>query len=164
MNAPEMARVASPGSVSVDLQVAWDRQRVPAAHTLRAWIGAALQGGRARTEVSVRVVGESEARDLNREYRGLDRATNVLAFPTDLPAGLGIELLGDLVLCGPLVEKEAAEQDKDLEAHWAHLVVHGTLHLVGFDHQTEAEALEMETREVEILAELGYPDPYGPSS
>ena len=146
--------------VSVDLQVAWRRGRVPAPGKLRGWISAALDGRRAGAEVSVRVVGEEEACELNRDYRSQDKPTNVLAFPSDLPAGLGMELLGDLVLCGPLVEKEAIEQRKDLEAHWAHLVVHGTLHLVGLDHQTEAEAREMEALEVEILAELGYPDPY----
>ena len=144
----------------LDLQIAWRRERVPGSDKLRDWVGAALQGRRESAEVAVRVVGTEEARELNRGYRGQDKPTNVLAFPADLPGGLGVDLLGDLVLCGPLVEKQAIEQEKDLEAHWAHLVVHGTLHLVGFDHQTEAEAREMETQEVEILSNLGYPDPY----
>lgn len=147
-------------SISLDLQVVWRQGCVPGPGKLRTWVGAAVNGRRVAAEVSVRVVGEKEARELNRHYRDQDKATNVLAFPSHLSDGPGADLLGDLVLCGPLVAREAVEQNQDLEAHWAHLVVHGTLHLIGFDHQTDAEARTMEALEVEILAKLGYPDPY----
>ena len=144
----------------VDLQVAWSGGPVPGSAEFDAWVGAALQGRRSCAEVSVRIVGEEEASRLNRDYRGRDNPTNVLAFPADVAPEAGAGLLGDLVLCGPLVAREALEQDKPLEAHWAHLVVHGTLHLVGFDHRDLPEARAMEALEVEILAKLGYPDPY----
>jgi probable rRNA maturation factor len=108
----------------------------------------------------VRIVSQRESRRLNQRFRGRPTATNVLAFPADLPAGPDLPLLGDLVVCRAVVEREAGEQGKPVEAHWAHMVVHGTLHLLGYDHQTGQEAARMETREVQILATLGYPDPY----
>ena len=107
------------------------------------------------------LVDEAEGRELNRTWRQKDYATNVLSFPADVPDELlDIPLLGDLVICVAVVEREAAEQGKELEAHWAHLVIHGCLHLLGYDHIDDDEAEEMETLEQTLLAELGHPDPY----
>lgn len=147
-------------SVEVDLQVASDAAGVPGAADFQCWAEAALAGRANRTEMAIRVVDEAEGRELNRTYRHKDYATNVLSFPAELPEDLGLQLLGDLVLCAPVVAREAAEQGKPLAAHWAHLTVHGCLHLLGFDHQTDGEAEAMEALETEILGRLGYADPY----
>jgi len=146
----------------VELQVARGVGDVPRAGLLRRWVGAATAGRVAAAEVGIRVVGADEGRRLNREYRGQDRPTNVLAFPAELPPELGLPMLGDLVICAEVVVREAVEQGKSPEAHWAHLVVHGTLHLLGLDHRTETEAARMEAVEIQILQGLGYPDPYTP--
>ena len=150
----------APVSAHVDLQVARGSDDVPPLASFRRWVSAATRGRLDEAEVSVRVVGAVEGRRLNQAYRGKDRPTNVLAFPAELPADIGLSMLGDLVICAEVVTAEAAEQGKAVEAHWAHLVVHGTLHLMGFDHQTEAEASAMERAEIQILDALGYPDPY----
>ncbi|NMG48807.1 rRNA maturation RNase YbeY [Azoarcus communis] len=139
-----------------------DRLSAPKKHQIRRWAQAALLRD---VEVTVRLVGEDEGRELNRGYRGKDYATNVLTFVyggegEGLPAIEGAPLMGDLVLCVPVVVREAAEQGKSLDAHFAHLVVHGMLHLQGFDHEVEADAEHMEAREREILRGLGYADPY----
>lgn len=112
-------------------------------------------------ELLIRIVGEAEIRRLNHQYRGKDSPTNVLAFPLDLPHGVPGRLLGDLIICAPVVRHEAQVQGKTLHAHWAHMVVHGILHLTGFDHQEPAQARAMEQRERSLLAQFGYPDPYG---
>ncbi len=111
-------------------------------------------------EVVVRLVGEAEGRRLNREFRGRDRATNVLSFPFEPPPGVELDHLGDLVICAPVVAREATAQGKSPEAHWAHMVVHGMLHLQGYDHQNDDQAAIMEGLETQILAGLGYPAPY----
>jgi probable rRNA maturation factor len=117
------------------------------------WVRAALE---LPGEITVRVVGEAEGRSLNREYRGKDYATNVLSFPYESEP----LVMGDLVICPGVVAKEAAEQNKALDAHYAHLTVHGMLHLQGWDHDNDEDAQAMEDEEREILAALGYPDPY----
>ena len=122
-------------------------------HRVARWLRAALD---APAQLTVRVVGADEGRALNREFRGKDHATNVLTFAYE---GEPV-VVADLVLCAPVVEREAREQGKPLRAHWAHMVVHGVLHLKGFDHETAAEAAAMEAREREILAALGFKDPY----
>ncbi|MBI5780624.1 MAG: rRNA maturation RNase YbeY [Rhodocyclales bacterium] len=127
----------------------------PRAAVLR-WARAALLEGEA--QVTVRFVDADEGRELNRRFRGKEYATNVLSFVYDLPKEAG--LMGDLVLCAPVVAREAAEQGKPLAAHYAHLIVHGMLHLQGYDHEDEAQASEMETLEREVLGRLGFPDPY----
>jgi len=127
---------------------------------LRKWVEAALKGRCEPAELSIRIVDEAESAELNSHYRGKQGPTNVLSFLAELPAGVPVPLLGDLVICAPLVVREAREQGKPAEAHWAHLVVHGCLHLLGFDHEDEAEAVEMESLERAILAGLGYADPY----
>lgn len=133
---------------------------VPGVMQFQAWAEAALNGRLEQAELVVRIVDREESQQLNREYRGKDRPTNVLSFPFEAPDVVESHLLGDLVICAPLVEQEAQEQQKPLEAHWAHLLVHGVLHLLGFDHINEEEAEMMESLEVEILTALGFSDPY----
>ena len=146
-------------SIDLDLQIAGEFPAVPSAERFRSWVTAALQG-KAPVELTVRVVDTDESQALNRTYRGKDRATNVLSFAADLPEGIDLPLLGDIVICAPVVEREAAEQGKDLEHHWAHLTVHGVLHLLGHDHQNDDDAQEMEAIEIRVLAVLGIPNPY----
>ncbi|WP_397596631.1 rRNA maturation RNase YbeY [Silanimonas sp.] len=137
------------------------RKGLPAAASVRRWVEAALAGQRRAIELSVRYVDSDEGRALNRDYRRKDYATNVLSFPVELPPGVRSPLLGDLVICAPVVALEALGQDKPLAHHHAHIVVHGVLHLLGMDHErSEAEADAMEARERTILARLGIPDPY----
>lgn len=126
---------------------------VPSPARLRQWVRAAL--GDAAGELTVRIVGSRESRVLNQRYRGKDKPTNVLSFPYGEPGALG-----DLVICAPVVNREAREQGKSPAAHWAHMVVHGVLHLRGFDHIQKAQARVMESTERAILARLSFPDPY----
>ena len=157
------------GPIHLDVAVdyAAPRAGVPAAVSFRKWVAAALEGRIREADLAIRIVDEKEGRALNHHYRGKDYATNVLSFPAELPEGLpkGVKLplLGDLVLCAPVVAREAKEQGKPLAAHYAHLTVHGTLHLLGWDHEDEREAEAMEQLEREILAELGIADPYQPA-
>ncbi|MHB0851670.1 rRNA maturation RNase YbeY [Stutzerimonas nitrititolerans] len=143
-----------------------DLQRVsqdeaPGDEDFRRWCELALRQRSADSELTIRLVDEAEGRELNHTWRQKNYATNVLSFPADVPDELlDIPLLGDLVICVPVVAREAAEQGKPLEAHWAHLVIHGCLHLLGYDHIDDAEADEMEALERQLLAELGHPDPY----
>ncbi|AUN94509.1 rRNA maturation RNase YbeY [Pseudazoarcus pumilus] len=135
-----------------------EREGVPRAPDLRRWARAALRDR--SVEAAVRIVGEDEGRVLNRDYRKRDYATNVLTFVYDDAPVPGMPLFGDIVLCAPVVVREAREQGKPLDAHFAHLMVHAMLHLQGFDHETASEAEEMETLETAILATLGYGNPY----
>jgi probable rRNA maturation factor len=147
--------------ITVHVGYALPRKGLPAAASVRRWVAAALAGHRRAVELSVRYVDSDEGRALNRDYRGRDYATNVLSFPAELPPSVRSPLLGDLVVCAPVVALEALGQDKPLAAHHAHLVVHGVLHLLGMDHErSEADAEAMEARERRILARLGLPDPY----
>jgi probable rRNA maturation factor len=156
------------GPIRLDVAVGYAAPRtgVPAATSFRRWVAAALKGRIREADVAIRIVGEDEGRALNRHYRGKDYATNVLSFPGELPEdvklpkGVTMPLLGDIVLCAPVVAREAREQGKSSNAHYAHLTVHGVLHLLGMDHQDEREAECMEQLEREILAELGIGDPY----
>jgi probable rRNA maturation factor len=137
-------------------------EAVPPEEDFRRWVGAALTG---RTtgqlpEVCIRLVDDGEMAQLNANYRGKDGATNVLSFPADLPAELDLPLLGDIVICAPVVIAEAAQQGKTASAHWAHMTVHGTLHLLGYDHVKEEEAEIMEALESAILRQLDYRCPY----
>lgn len=154
------------GPVRLDVAVSYalPRAGLPSAVSFRKWVAAALKGRIREADLAVRIVDEKEGCSLNHHYRGKDYATNVLSFPADLPEGLpkGIKmpLLGDLVICAPVVAREATEQGKSLAAHYAHLTVHGTLHLLGWDHEDDKEADAMEQLEREILADLGIDDPY----
>lgn len=150
-----MARAESP-ELAVDVRRA-SGVRAPASARLREWARAAL-GARGRgAEFALSIVGLAEARRLNARWRGRDYATNVLSFPSPL-ADHGV--LGDVVVCAEVVQREAREQGKRLDAHWAHLVIHGALHLVGYDHVRDEDARRMEGRERRVLRALGYPDPY----
>ena len=133
---------------------------IPSASDIRRWVRATLPEAKADAELCIRIVDEAEIVELNARYRDRREPTNVLSFPADIPSQLGIPLLGDVVICAPVVNREALEQHKDTRAHWAHMVVHGTLHLLGFDHQSEEEAANMESLETRILAALDFPDPY----
>nr|WP_225578313.1 rRNA maturation RNase YbeY [Rhodanobacter sp. 7MK24] len=138
------------------------RAGIPSSTSFRCWVEAALRGAKRRkaTELSIRIVDAGEGRALNRDYRGKDYATNVLSFEAELPPGMKLPLIGDMVICAPVVAREAAEQGKRAHDHWAHLTVHGVLHLLGHDHIVEAEAVAMEALETRILAGLGIADPY----
>lgn len=148
-------------SLTLDIQSACS-EPVPEEEDLRSWITAALasQTPGGDTEISLRIVDSAEMARLNSTYRGKEGPTNVLSFPAQLPADLGLPLLGDIVICAPVVEAEAIAQNKPATAHWAHMAVHGTLHLLGYDHVDEQEANAMEALESAILATLDYPCPY----
>lgn len=150
--------------IDIDIQNAGGGINAPEERFLRPWIQSVLarhpQSG--PVEICLRVVGEDESRRLNRDYRGKDRPTNVLSFAAgdDVQPPEGPACLGDIVICGPVVEREAAEQGKSVADHWAHLLVHGTLHLLGYDHESESGAAAMEALETSILGEHGIADPY----
>jgi len=147
-------------SIILDLQLASTADNLPDEHQIQQWLEAAILPFQAEAEVTVRIVDEAESQQLNFEYREKNKPTNVLSFPFECPPGIELPLLGDLVICAQVVAREAAEQNKTLTAHWAHMVVHGSLHLLGFDHINEEDATEMEAEEIQILAELGFADPY----
>jgi probable rRNA maturation factor len=151
---------AAPLTLSVGY--AAPRKGVPSSPSFREWVEAALRGAKRRkaTELSIRIVDAKEGRALNRDYRGKDYATNVLSFPAELPPGVNLPLIGDLVICAPVVAREATEQGKRAGDHWAHMTVHGVLHLLGYDHIEDGEAEAMEALETRILAGLGIADPY----
>jgi len=147
-------------TVALEVQRASTSKGTPAKARLLAYATAATEGCVDAAELVIRIVDEAESQALNRQYRGVDRPTNVLSFPFEAPPGIESNHIGDLVICAPVVEREAAEQGKPLEAHWAHMVVHGVLHLLGYDHQTDDDAATMETLEIAILGRLGFPNPY----
>ena len=150
-------------SVSIEVSIAEDieadEEDIPDASMLQDWIEAAYQGKESAL-VSIRIAGGDEIRQLNRDYRGRDRPTNVLSFPMQAPAEIEPKLLGDIALCVPVITAEAEAQGKTLQAHWAHMLVHGMLHLQGFDHIEDSEAQQMETLETQILEQLGFANPY----
>ena len=157
-------------NISVDLQIACQVDSVPQETEVHSWLEHAYQAGSPNSsrqcDVSVRVVDEDESRQLNNQYRQQDKATNVLAFPAGSPDEFSAlpedaaQPLGDLVICGPLVEREAKDQGKSPASHWGHLLVHGMLHLLGYDHETSGQAVKMESMEKQILADRGFDDPY----
>jgi probable rRNA maturation factor len=151
--------------VLVDVFQACDDNTIPAADVVKNWIvlAANAAGHSSDVEVSVRIVDAGESRALNHEYRGKDKPTNVLSFPAGRIEGLPDDVpvqLGDIVVCASVVGEEAIEQGKAITDHWAHMLVHGTLHLMGYDHETDAEAAEMEALETQILMKSGLKDPY----
>ena len=148
-------------SVTLDLQLACENaEGMPQAADFQRWLDAAILPFQEEAEVTVRLVDEAESQELNHTYRGKDKPTNVLSFPFECPPGIELPLLGDLVICRQVVESEATEQGKPLMAHWAHMVVHGSLHLLGYDHIEDGEAEEMEALEIEFMAALGFENPY----
>lgn len=148
-------------SLHIDIQRACS-DPAPDEDEIHRWVEAVMDQQRPGqdTELCLRLVDEPEMATLNRAWRGKSGPTNVLSFPADLPLDLELPLLGDVVICSPLVAREAAEQDKPARAHWAHLLVHGCLHLLGHDHIHAGEAEAMEALETRLLADLGFPCPY----
>lgn len=147
-------------AITLDLQLASGAGNLPTAEQIQQWLEAAILPFQADAEVTVRIVDNEESQQLNHDYRGKDKPTNVLSFPFQCPPGIELPLLGDLVICAPVVAAEATEQQKSLQAHWAHMVVHGSLHLLGFDHINDDDAEQMEAEEVTILQQLGFTNPY----
>lgn len=148
--------------MSVTLDVQYEVEAGPDEDDIRRWIEAVLaaEAETAKVELTVRIVDEAEMAELNARYRHKTGPTNILSFPFEAPPGVELNLLGDLVIAAPVVQREAREQGKTETAHWAHMVVHGTLHLLGYDHLKPAEAEDMEAREINILHELGFSNPY----
>jgi len=147
--------------LELDLQIATeDTKLLPSEENFILWAEKALPTVGDEFEITIRIVDEEESRALNHEYRGKDKPTNVLSFPFEAPPGLELPLLGDLVICKKIVEQEAKEQEKPLLHHWAHMTIHGILHLRGYDHINDDEADEMESLETNLLASLSISDPY----
>ena len=146
--------------IDIEVQYAFSSAALPEAAPIRRWAESVLQQQATPVELVIRIVDEAEMTALNQQYRGKDGPTNVLSFPVGLPGEAGAVLLGDIVICAPVVASECVAQDKSPDAHWAHLVIHGVLHLLGYDHITDDEAQRMESTETRLLAELGFDDPY----
>lgn len=148
-------------AIFVDLQLATEQtDNLPSQPAFVTWAEAVVTKFQPTAELTIRIVDSEESQHLNSEYRGKDKPTNVLSFPFEVPEGVELDLLGDLVICKSVVEQEAKEQNKPLQAHWAHMVIHGSLHLLGYDHINDDEADEMENLETEIMQQLGFTDPY----
>ncbi|MCG9623378.1 rRNA maturation RNase YbeY [Vibrio mediterranei] len=148
-------------AIELDLQIAVEsEQGLPSAVEFQGWLDKTIIPFQQDAELTIRIVDEEESQQLNRDYRGKDKPTNVLSFPFEAPPGVEMDLLGDMIICRQVVEKEAIEQSKPLIAHWAHMVVHGSLHLLGYDHIEDDEAEEMEALETEIMLDMGFDDPY----
>ncbi|MBR9872572.1 MAG: rRNA maturation RNase YbeY [Gammaproteobacteria bacterium] len=146
-------------SLTVDFQNAFEGEGLPNEASFQTWAELAWQG-ESDSEVTIRIVDVEESQSLNFQYRGKDKPTNVLSFPFEAPAGITFPLAGDLVICAPVVEKEAQEQHKEPVAHWAHMVIHGMLHLQGYDHIEDSDAEVMEGLEIQLLEQLGFANPY----
>jgi len=148
--------------IQLDIQTAVNEDDVepPSCQLLQHWVEIALAGRVQQAEMTIRIVDEREITELNQTYRKKAGPTNVLSFPFESDVELEVPLLGDVVICAAVVQQEAQAQNKSLQAHWAHMVIHGTLHLLGYDHLTESEASEMESLEIDLLQQLGYTNPY----
>ena len=147
-------------SLDLDLQIAVDNPRLPTQAEFETWVRTAIGQTMPVVELTIRIVDIAESQQLNSTYRGKDKPTNVLSFPFEAPPEVELPLLGDLVICAPVVEQEAIEQNKPLIAHWAHMVIHGSLHLLGYDHIIDEEADEMESLETQLVEGLGFDNPY----
>ncbi len=148
-------------AITVDFQNASDSDDVPDLQALQRWSETALQSRNyIDAELCIRIVDSMESATLNHTYRHKEGATNILSFPSDLPEHIDLPLLGDLVICADVVNREAREQKKSTNSHWAHIVIHGTLHLIGYDHINDTDAEEMEALEIELLQQLGIDNPY----
>jgi probable rRNA maturation factor len=145
----------------VDLQNVCDSDKLPPAELFQQWVDTALNSVTEQIfELTIRLVNCSESQQLNKQYRQKDKPTNVLSFPFEVPEGIELNLLGDLIICSQIVEQESKDQNKALFDHWAHMVIHGCLHLLGYDHINDNDANEMEALEVEILTKLSIANPY----
>lgn len=147
-------------NIKIDLQIETEQSGLPDESRFEQWVRSSLQSDYSHLEQTIRIVDEAESQALNQTYRDKNKPTNVLSFVADYSDYLEYDHLGDLVICAPLVEREAIEQNKEAMAHWAHMTVHGMLHLQGFDHITESDATNMEALEIEILSSLGHTNPY----
>ncbi len=144
----------------IEIQTVHQASNLPDEQQIQGWVDAALQNHPSDTEIVVRIVDEQESAELNQQYRHKSGPTNILSFLVDLPEGIELDLLGDLVICAPVLEKEAIEQQKVLADHWAHIIIHGVLHLLGYDHIEDGEAELMESKEISILNTLKIANPY----
>lgn len=144
----------------LDLQVAVEDTDIPSLQEFEQWVKTALGNTLSHVELTIRLVSNEESQQLNATYRGKSKPTNVLSFPFEAPPGIELPLLGDLIICSTVVKQEAIEQNKPLKAHWAHMVVHGCLHLLGYDHIEDEEAEEMESLETQLIEGLGFLNPY----
>jgi probable rRNA maturation factor len=147
-------------TIILDIQSASSSEDAPDDQSIKRWVSAALDSKTGDTELSIRIVDEAEGKALNETYRGASGPTNVLSFPFDEKTPEPLPLIGDIVVCAPVVAREAEQQNKALNAHWAHMIIHGVLHLLGYDHQNDSEAAIMEALETEIMQKLGFPPPY----
>jgi len=147
-------------SITLDLQIASESKVLPTKQQFQLWVDTALTPYNKAFELTIRLVEVQESQQLNQQYRGKDKPTNVLSFPFEVPEEIELDLLGDLIICTKVVEQEAKQQHKVLHTHWAHLVIHGCLHLLGYDHINEQDAEEMEKLEVQLLSTLNISDPY----
>jgi probable rRNA maturation factor len=147
-------------SLDLDLQIAVNNLNLPTQAEFETWVRTALGQTMPEVELTIRIVEVAESQLLNLTYRGKDKPTNVLSFPFEAPPEVELPLLGDLVICAHVVEQEAIEQNKPLNAHWAHMVIHGCLHLLGYDHIIDQEADEMESLETQLVEGLGFTNPY----
>ena len=147
-------------AIILDIQSASSSEDTPDEESIKRWVSAVIGSKEGDTELSVRIVDEPEGKKLNETYRGATGPTNVLSFPFDEKTPEPLPLIGDIVVCAPVVAREAQQQNKDLTAHWAHMIIHGVLHLLGYDHQNDSEAAIMETLETEIMQKLGFAPPY----
>lgn len=147
-------------SIELDLQVACEFEELPTQAQFEQWADKALAPYRDHAELTIRISDEAESQELNNQYRGKDNPTNVLSFPFEAPPGIDLPLIGDLVICPQIVKKESIEQEKTFHDHFAHMTIHGCLHLLGFDHINEQDATEMESIEKVLLSELNIDDPY----
>ncbi|MEI6706491.1 MAG: rRNA maturation RNase YbeY [Methylococcales bacterium] len=145
---------------NVEIQIIFTSPEQPSEAQIQLWIDTALTDIRRDTEIVVRIVDEQESAELNETYRHKQGATNILSFPVEIPEGIDLNLLGDLVICAPVLEKEAQQQGKILAHHWAHIIIHGVLHLLGYDHLDDEQAEEMESKEIILLQKLNIPNPY----
>lgn len=144
----------------IDIQRIFESPNQPSDTQLELWVNTVLTNIDDDFELTIRIVDEMESAQLNETYRHKKGSTNILSFPFEVPEGVELNLLGDLVICAPVLEREAQEQNKPLHNHWAHIVIHGTLHLLGYDHIEDEEAQEMEAKEIELLQTLSIPNPY----
>jgi len=148
-------------TIELELQIASNAQTLPHPSQFREWVGNTLSDRMDEAQLTIRIVDEEEMTELNETYRKKQGPTNVLSFPADINPEFEMPLLGDIVICASVVQRESSDAEIDLLAHWAHMVVHGTLHLLGYDHIQKDDAELMEALEEEILTEMGYPAPYG---
>lgn len=145
---------------SVEIQTIFASVGQPSEQQIQQWVDTALADINHDTEIVVRIVDESESAELNEQYRHKQGPTNILSFPVEIPEGIDLNLLGDLVICAPVLEQEAQQQGKPLAQHWAHIIIHGVLHLLGYDHLDDEQAEEMESKEIALLQKLNIPNPY----